>query len=611
MNLKYIPIFFSRVYILYCDSEEHRYEWITALRLHADDGRDKRSESFNTKNTNNNSSNNPIKVNAITSNEHNNNDNNQNNPPFMTPNASTNTKQTTVYNQQGSIMKPIISQPLHLLQQQHQLSSTNLLNLDITNSNFLSDTSISSNFSSWRRNLSYKGLNESLDVYFNVKSLKKQYIYNNANVLEFHNKKNFIVIGHHASLSKRSNVNSIHSHGKLRFIKIKDKYDDLSSHQKLKQQQDEAGSLKYTNSINTIHASMIFDISWENDSLLVGSNQGRVLLYHLSQSKIDIDNHNKTLDIAANTIYSHENVINNSYFTHAIPGKYINVNNVYQVKLNSNDQSTFLSLCKNGYHLWDSNHEQKPIYSAFTNSPLYSMDWNRHSSTIFTCAGLNGTLSIIDTRINPNELSSQGGFQSVWQAKAAHDGSINVVKWSPLIDTWIASGGEDGLIKIWDTRYAKQAIINNGTEQIVTNSNYNLTCHIGSIKTIAWSYEHPELLVSGGIDSTMKLWNLTCKPYCLINSHELENADNSPIIGASFSKTLLSQIITVNTDGNIDSIKLSNNLLHNFVHHRKTAILHDFEPPFFKNNDLNNVSNDSLFATPSGDNIFFTIYKKT
>jgi WD40 repeat protein len=74
-----------------------------------------------------------------------------------------------------------------------------------------------------------------------------------------------------------------------------------------------------------------------------------------------------------------------------------------------------------------------------------------------------------------------------------HRGPVYAASWSPD-GQWIASGGEDGTVQVW----------NAGTGVCIT-------CYRGhtrAVKALAWSPDS-RLLASGGDDKTLHLWNAT------------------------------------------------------------------------------------------------------
>jgi cell division cycle 20-like protein 1 (cofactor of APC complex) len=77
-----------------------------------------------------------------------------------------------------------------------------------------------------------------------------------------------------------------------------------------------------------------------------------------------------------------------------------------------------------------------------------------------------------------------------------HDQEVCGLRWSPH-DTYLASGGNDNKIYIWDIRKEKPV--------------HTFTDHKAAVRALAWSPHQYGLLLSGGgnRDKTLKLWNVT------------------------------------------------------------------------------------------------------
>jgi WD40 repeat protein len=75
--------------------------------------------------------------------------------------------------------------------------------------------------------------------------------------------------------------------------------------------------------------------------------------------------------------------------------------------------------------------------------------------------------------------------------------------------------GEEGLVKLWDLRY--------GARPVCT-----IHGHTGPVNSVDWNAAHPDLLVSGGSDRSLRVTSLT--------------ADNLAVIGSMSCGTLTDQI---------------------------------------------------------------------
>lgn len=75
-------------------------------------------------------------------------------------------------------------------------------------------------------------------------------------------------------------------------------------------------------------------------------------------------------------------------------------------------------------------------------------------------------------------------------------GSVYDLKWSQG-DTYIACGGGDNVVTIYDIRANRQMT--------------RLKGHVDSVKSVEWGKDNPKLLHSGGRDGDVIIWDLRCR----------------------------------------------------------------------------------------------------
>ncbi len=125
-------------------------------------------------------------------------------------------------------------------------------------------------------------------------------------------------------------------------------------------------------------------------------------------------------------------------------------------------------------------------------------------------------------------------FSDLEEAKFGNTGRINCIVWSPD-DKFIAGGGDDTFIRIWNTkRYGELEI---------------LAGHKGSVNCLCWSPDC-SMLASGGSDKNIIIWDtFTRKPITTVKLH-------SKVVSLSWDKNknylisgdLDGHIITLNAD---------------------------------------------------------------
>ncbi|KAJ3271033.1 hypothetical protein HDV01_007114 [Terramyces sp. JEL0728] len=124
---------------------------------------------------------------------------------------------------------------------------------------------------------------------------------------------------------------------------------------------------------------------------------------------------------------------------------------------------------------------------------LNKLSYSPHApfgSLLATCSQ-DSTISILDTR-----TLQLGNTSVVWAVPDAHNGDVMDVSFNNFIPYWLASSGEDGVVKFWDIRYLKGPA-------------GRIDGHYGSIPSIAWSNTHCDMLASASLDRSCRMWSFT------------------------------------------------------------------------------------------------------
>lgn len=109
----------------------------------------------------------------------------------------------------------------------------------------------------------------------------------------------------------------------------------------------------------------------------------------------------------------------------------------------------------------------------------------------------------------------------VWKV-TAHEGCVRTVAFSPFVPHWVASGGDDATVRVWDLRY--------GSDPVVT-----LTPHTGPVHCVEWSHSNCDVLASGGADRRFVLSSLNLKPHYALCTPQREFDDS--VMAVAFSST--------------------------------------------------------------------------
>lgn len=100
------------------------------------------------------------------------------------------------------------------------------------------------------------------------------------------------------------------------------------------------------------------------------------------------------------------------------------------------------------------------------------------------------SIRIWDTRAAPNKAC-------MLTTENAHESDVNVINWNNT-EPFIASGGDDGVLKIWDLRLFQ-------TKSPIATFKH----HTDHITTVEWNPCESTVLASGGDDDQIALWDLS------------------------------------------------------------------------------------------------------
>eukprot|EP00457_Paulinella_chromatophora_P000602 gb/GEZN01000602.1/.p1 GENE.gb/GEZN01000602.1/~~gb/GEZN01000602.1/.p1 ORF type:complete len:1287 (-),score=152.34 gb/GEZN01000602.1/:186-4016(-) len=277
-------------------------------------------------------------------------------------------------------------------------------------------------------------------------------------------------------------------------------------------------------------------MTWYDNSLLCAAGAGMVFLYKLDPSQPVVS---KNASVNPTSAYKHTNV----QASISGQGEWLQSTRIRSIASDPNEKKLFVSLANNCFHVWDVNKPEQPLKELVGSSePLLCVEWNPHNTAKFVMGGVRRSINVVDIRA----LATSEALS--FKVSEAHQEPIRRVAWSPLVDTWLASAGDDGFVKIWDLRY--------GTRPVVS-----LDGHLNSVSQVAWSRSHAELLISGGADGTLRLWNIRMAPHYLVH-HEEEFVGG--VAGAGFSRVDPYEFFGIAADGEVRAVHLSRDLVSRF-----------------------------------------------
>lgn len=146
-------------------------------------------------------------------------------------------------------------------------------------------------------------------------------------------------------------------------------------------------------------------------------------------------------------------------------------------------------------HVFESNDE---LCSKFAKLSHF---WNYHEGSVedlqfspkevdvFASCGTDGTVQVVDMRAS--------SYKKAQICIKAHECDVNVISWNGLTTNLLASGADDGAIKVWDLRFPAEPPIT------------NIKWHQEAITSIHWQPSDEWTLVAASADHRVSLWDFS------------------------------------------------------------------------------------------------------
>ncbi|XP_042596607.1 glutamate-rich WD repeat-containing protein 1 [Cyprinus carpio] len=148
--------------------------------------------------------------------------------------------------------------------------------------------------------------------------------------------------------------------------------------------------------------------------------------------------------------------------------------------------------CKKNIHVWEPQEggtwkvDQRP-FSSHSKS-VEDLQWSHTEATVFASCSVDQSIRIWDIRAPPNSMLS---------ANEAHSSDINVISWNRT-EPFILSGGDDGLLKVWDLRQFQSGRPVASFKQ-----------HSAPVTSVEWHPVDSSVFAASGADDVVSQWDLS------------------------------------------------------------------------------------------------------
>ncbi|XP_017015276.1 glutamate-rich WD repeat-containing protein 1 [Drosophila takahashii] len=258
---------------------------------------------------------------------------------------------------------------------------------------------------------------------------------------------------------------------------LEDDQDDVANREELKKPQMTCALIKHQGCVNRVRArrlgNTVYAASW--------SELGRVNIWNLTQPLQAVED--------AQLLKQYEQNEARPVFTfggHQQEGFALDWSPSAEGVLATGD-------CRRDIHVWSPLQDgtwkvdQRPL-AGHTQS-VEDLQWSPNERSVLASCSVDKTIRIWDCRAAPQKAC-------MITCQDAHESDVNVISWNRT-EPFIASGGDDGCLHIWDLRQFQ------GGKPIATFKH-----HTDHITTVDWSPSEATVLASGGDDDQIALWDL-------------------------------------------------------------------------------------------------------
>ncbi|XP_076458832.1 glutamate-rich WD repeat-containing protein 1-like [Babylonia areolata] len=135
---------------------------------------------------------------------------------------------------------------------------------------------------------------------------------------------------------------------------------------------------------------------------------------------------------------------------------------------------------------------EKSSFAGHTDS-VEDVQWSPNEGNVFATCSVDRTLRIWNTQQKPAKAN-------VLTVPEAHSRDINVINWNRIEKHLLASGGDDGIIKIWDLRMFRN-------KPVSEQASFKL--HNKPITSLEWNPLDSSVLAASGEDDQITIWDFS------------------------------------------------------------------------------------------------------